>query len=267
MNEKKKGIIFGSIALIAGIIFVGFGVSNLMNQNKKEPPKTENNNIDEPSITVTEDDVKTWLTNNAKFIDYMMNFNNDFDLETATNEDISNVFGWYFVFQYDHGEGEKATDSKYTYRYTMPKTVAEVFLQNNLGVSIDMVDVSLITLSNFKFTSDEENFYAEVATTNLEPVQNSEITKVEIFSDSEIKVTYGITEVDKTCDSEDCYIKTRELILRKSDVGFTIIKASDALGTENNNLEDNQSEEDNQNQAQNDNTNSETDNTDDTKNN
>lgn len=237
MDEKKKGIIFGTIGLIAGIAMIAYGVINLMGnkeENPNPPVDEENNNpsdIDGPSISTSEDEIKFWLTDNKEFINYFMDYNKDFDLDTATNSDVSDVFAWYFVYGYNHGEGEKATDSKYTYRYTMPKTDADKFMQDYLGVPLDMVDVSLVTFSKdvFNFTSDDNNYYVEVVATGLDPVQTSVLDNINILSDSEIEVTFGIMDVGKTCEdkSDECYTKTRKLTIRKADNGFNILRVND----------------------------------------
>ena len=259
MDEKKKGIIFGTLALVAGIAMIAYGVINLMKVNK-EPIENDQTNLDEPSITITEDDVKTWSDNNKGLLDYFMTFNNkgEFDLDTATEEDISNVFAWYFFHVYDHGEGEKPTDSKYKYRYKIAKADAEVFMQNYLGVPLDMVNTESITLfkDNLVFTSDDENFYVDVVDLGLdEGGLTYTIDTVEIVSDSEINVSYQVKN-DILCktEGEECKTTAKLLTLRKADNGFTILKVKDTpTETDNNNLEDNT-------QTQTENTNPETEN-------
>lgn len=255
MDEKKKGIIFGVLALVAGIAMIAYGVVNLMKD--KEPVEDNDNNppaTDGPSITVTEDEVKTWLTDNEMFVYYFTNYNEDWDLDKATEEDFGNIFAWYFLSAYDHGEGETPTDSQYRVRYTMPKADAEVFMQNYVGVPLDMVNLSAITLSNaVKFTSDDENFYADVTISwGIGGDCGSKIVKVDILSDSEINVDYGLS-----CSilNPDDITSTKQLTFRKSDNGFTILRATTIgdTGTDNNNLEDN-------NQTENENTNQETEN-------
>ena len=233
MDEKKKGIIFGIIGLIAGIAMISYGVINLMS-NREETPnqpnenETNNGNTDGPSISTNTDEVRTWLDDNQTLINYFIN--NNFDLDTATPANISDVFGWYFVNTYDHGEGNTATDSKYSKRYTMPKSDAETFMLNYLGVPVDMLDLTTITLSkdNYNFTSDDENYYVEVSENALTENPNSDLSDINILSDSEINVIYGIMEDGETCEGkDDCYIKTKTLTLRKADSGFTILRAQD----------------------------------------
>ena len=138
MDEKKKGIIFGIIGLVAGIAMISYGVMNLMSNSRETPnPPSENENnndndnedTDKPSISVSEDDVRTWVVDNQSLLNYFAN--NDFDLDTATPANLSDIFGWYFVNTYDHGDGEKATDSKYANRYTMPKQDTKLFRCSN----------------------------------------------------------------------------------------------------------------------------------------
>ncbi len=264
MDEKKKGIIFGTLALVAGITMIAYGVVNLMKDNK-EPVEDDQTNLDGPSITVTEDDIKTWSTDNKTLLDYFFiyNYSKDFDLDTATEEDISNVFAWYFFHVYDHGEGEKPTDSKYKYRYTMPKADAEVFMQNYVGVPLDMVNIEAISLykDNLFFTSDDENFYVDVVEFGLDDGGLAySLDTIEIVSDSEINVTYQIKN-NILCNSpdEECFNMTKQLTLRKADEGFTILRATTVGDTEtdNSNLEDNTQED---NQTENENTNQETEN-------
>ena len=264
MDEKKKGIIFGTLALVAGIAMIAYGVINLMKD--KEPVEDNTpSDVDGPSITVTEDDIKTWSSDNKTLLDYFILYNDktEFDLDTATEEDISNVFAWYFVHVYDHGDDEKPTDSKYRYRYTMPKSDAEVFMQNYLGVPLDMLNLETITINKdyFVFSSDDENFYVDIVDLGFDDGGLTySLDTVEILSDSEIDVSYQVKN-DILCktEGEECKTTTKLLTLRKADEGFTILRATTVGDTEtdNNNLEDNTQED---NQTENDNTNQETEN-------
>ena len=113
-------------------------------------------------------------------------------------------------------------------------------IQNYLGVPIDMLDLSTITLSKdyYNFTNDEENFYVEVAKTIDTKNPTIIFDSTNIVSDSEIQVTLGVVENGKTCESGDreCYSKTKTLTLRKADSGFTI------LGVKENSSDDNKTE-------------------------
>lgn len=262
MEEKKnnKGLILGIIAFIAGVAFIAYGTISLLNSK----PETSDNNTnddnqnitdnDGPSISVTEDDVKNFLTNNSKLIEYFMDYNTDFDLGATDPVSISDVFGWSFVYLYNHGEGEKPSDSKYAYKYTMSKTDGETFMRMYFGIPLSIVDVTKIDFSKevFNFTSDDDNYYVEVAETGLNPIQNCVLDNVNIISDSEIVVTYGVMELDKTCEdkSDSCYTKKRELKLRKADSGFTILSANDVQENSENPDSQASSTDENQNKAE-----------------
>ncbi len=247
MEEKKdnKGLLIGIIAFVAGVAFIAYGTISLLSSKPEPNPPVDNNdsgeNSDGPSISVTDTDVKNFLTDNSKLIEYFTDYNADFDLGAADPVSMSDVFGWSFVYLYNHGEGEKLSDSKYTTKYTMPSADADTFMRNYFGIPASIIDVTKIDFSKevFNFTSDEENYYVEVSNTNLDPIQNCVLDDVNIVSDSEIIVTYGVMELDKTCEdkSDDCYTKKRELKLRKSDNGFTILTASDVKEENNNESE------------------------------
>ncbi len=239
MENKKdnKGILIGIIAFVAGVAFIAYGTISLLNSkpNVSDDNINDDNqdveNIDGPSVSVTEDDVKNFLTDNAKLVEYFTDYNADFDLGEMNPVSISDIFGWYFVFQYEHGEGESLSNSKYTYKYTMPVADADTFMRAYLGIPASIVDVTKIDFSKdfFNFTKDDNNYYVEVVATGLDPIQTCVLNDVNIVSDSEIIVTYGVMELGKTCEdkSDSCYIKKRELRLRKSDSGFTILGAAD----------------------------------------
>ena len=137
---------------------------------------------------------------------------------------ISNVFGWYFVFCYNHGEGEALSNSKYTSKYTMSIKDVDTFMSKYLAIPATIIDVEKIDFSKdvFNFTKDDNNYYAEVAATGLDPIQNCVLNDVNVVSDSDVEVTYGVMELGKTCEnkSDECYTKKRKLTLRKADDGF-----------------------------------------------
>ena len=256
MEEKKdnKGLVFGIIAFIAGIIFIAYGTISLLSAKPESDIDNNDNNQEDvenndgPSISVTENDVKDFLTNNAKLIEYFTDYNADFDLGEMNPVSISNVFGWSFVFLYNHGEGETLSDSQYAYKYTMPIADADTFMRAYFGIPASIIDVTKIDFSKevFNFTSDSENYYVEVAETGLNPIQNCVLDNVNIVSDSEIIVVYGVMELDKTCEdkSDTCYTKKRELKMRKSDSGFTILSANDVKEDVNNEDTNNENPDD-----------------------
>ena len=211
MEDKKdsKGLLIGIIAFVAGVAFIAYGTISLLNSK--------------PEVSDNLDDDSQEIENN---------------LGEMNPVSISDIFGWYFVFQYEHGEGESLSNSKYTYKYTMPVADADTFMRAYLGIPASIVDVTKIDFSKdfFNFTKDDNNYYVEVVATGLDPIQTCVLNDVNIVSDSEIIVTYGVMELGKTCEdkSDSCYTKKRELKLRKSDSGFTILGAADVQeNTEN----------------------------------
>ena len=123
-------------------------------------------------------------------------------------------------------------------KYTMPINDADTFMRSYLGIPATIIDVTKIDFSKdvFNFTKDDNNYYVEVANTGLDPIQNCVLNEVNIVSDSEIEVTYGVMELGKTCEdkSDECYTKMRKLIMRKADDGFTILTVTDVKEDSNN---------------------------------
>ncbi len=233
-NANNTKLIIATVAFVIGLGLLTFGIVNIMKGGAlpKNPPATENSgNTENNNITVTEDSVRSWLDSNKIVVDYLVEFGYDFDSNSATTANYSDIFGWYFALKEDKQGTNLPEDNIYDIEYTMPREEVETFAKNIFGKTLDVIDVSTITLSKdlFNFTSDGTTYKLQAVVTDFTPNYSSELNNINIISDDTIEVTYGVMQYGTTCDSgeSDCYTKYRVVTLTKADDGFNLLSSAD----------------------------------------
>ena len=238
-NKYKKIIIILSVILV--VLLLAFGglylyrkfvvLRGIERTNIKiQHGEVDNKNKQEEKVVLNEEDVKNWL-NAHKLIDFYFVLNEvDFDINNVDNKFYSNFLGFNLLFgglNQNAVENITLTNEKYNYQYTYPITFIKKLLNDYLNIGIDKIDVNIMN-ETFKeyanFSMDNNMLTVKVVATGLDNYNTTELNTISLNNDNNIVINYNIK--DCTGPNGECiHLKNREVVLKKTDNGYNIIKA------------------------------------------
>ena len=238
-NKYKKIIIILSVILV--VLLLAFGGLYLYRKfvvlkgiDRTSVPiqhGSVDNNKKEEKVVLNEEDVKNWL-NAHKLADlYFILNGNDFDITSADNSFYSNFLGFNLLFGglYQNAV-ENITlnnDKNYNYQYTYTITFIKNLLNDYFNVGIDKININTMNES-FKgtanFSMNNDLFTVKVAATGLDNSTGEKINKIYLNMDNNVVVKYDLL-LHFDLNNEEKIINQREIVLKKTDNGYNIIKA------------------------------------------
>lgn len=234
-NKKRNIIIVVSVILIMLFICIGYILinNNLDNKDNNDLDSSLDSNVD---VSKEINDLKKWLDENYSVIEYFNEFEHEYDINTSTKVDYSNILAWYL---WGYGKLENPTDSRYIIKY-ISKDEAKNFLLSFINKDeikakdIDeLIDLNLITnysvygLTDVSFSSDNNNYYVKYLIGGMDPLNTSVLDDIDISNLNNIILTYGFCGYLSECTSSDSYKGYRQLVLSKHDNGYSIISSKE----------------------------------------
>ena len=240
-NNKYSKIIkiLVIILILISLAFLGLVIyRNYLDPNKyiRENIKIQHgsstgNNKETTKIILDSEDVKKWLNDNSGIKILFIEEKNNFDYQTADNHKYSGILGWYLIFG---GTSNNAVntktldgDSKYTYEYTYSLDYIKKILNKYFGVDMNVIDPNLMNTNFNEFANfgiENNTFIVKVIATGLDNYYTSKIKSVSLNEDNNIVVNYELSD----CTGPECLsLGNRELLLKKVENGFNILKAYD----------------------------------------
>lgn len=234
-NKKRNIIIVVCCILIMLFIYIGYSLINNNFDNK------DNNDLDsslDSNVDVSKEinSLKKWLDENNVLISYFNEFEHEYDINTSTKIDYSNILAWYL---HGYGKLENPTDSRYFIKY-ISKEEAKNFLLSFINKDeikekdIDeLIDLNLITnysvygLTDNSFSSDNNNYYVKCLIGGMDPLNTSILDDIDISNLNNIVLTYGYCSYMSECTSSDSYKGYRQLVLSKNNNAYSIISSKE----------------------------------------
>ena len=246
-KDKNKnliiGILIGVIIMLVLVIIIGliiykkfylkeYIVDNNTNQvTEKQEDIKEAKSEESEKIVLNEEDVKKWLSNNNGIIElYFILEGNDFDYNTATKERYGGFLGLSLMFGGLTNNAIESINLGYDGEYNYQHSYTIDFIKNilkPLGVGLESIDINQMnnSFNGFaNFSMDNNKFTIKVIATGLDNYHSLELNKISLNDNNEIIVNYIL----KDClefGGECQFIGHRELVLKKIDDGYNLLKA------------------------------------------
>ena len=234
-NKKLRMIIKILVVLLVlvSVAFAGYyaydKISNRGVTRQNIEIKHGETDINDNKVVLNEEDVKKWLENHKLVNLYFILNENNFDINTVDKE-YSGFLGFNLLFG---GLSENSIENitldyntGYNYQYTYSIEYIKNLLNDYFGVGIDKIDIDTMNKSFNElanFSMDNSKFTVKVVATGLDNYNVSEVNKI-FLNNNNIFVNYIIK--DCTGPNGECtHIGNREVILKKTNDGYNILKA------------------------------------------
>ena len=187
---------------------------------------------EEETVQLDEEEVKEWLKDHKLIELYFISQENDFDISLADTRKFSDILGLYVLFGgiiENSVENVTLNNEKYNYQYSYPISYIKTILNDYFGKDISIIDINIMNelyKGTANFSMNNNLFTVKVVATGLDDYKTIELGEISLNNDNNIIVRYNINDCAVNGGPDNCInLSSREVVLKKTNTGFNILKA------------------------------------------